>query len=142
MAELRPPMLDDHGLVATLEWYGHQFSQRFGISITVREPEPEPRLPDFVENALFRITQEALTNVAKHAQATQAAILLEVEPNKVSLSVKDDGIGFRINPADSTTEAKGGALATMTERAEAAGGQCQILSALHQGTEVLVEVPR
>lgn len=142
MAELRPPMLDDHGLVATLEWYGHQFSQRFGISITVQGTEPEPRLPDFVENALFRITQEALTNVAKHAQATQAAILLKVEPNKVSLSVKDDGIGFKINTSDSTAEAKGWGLAAMTERAEAAGGQCQIFAEFQKGTEVRVEVPR
>jgi PAS domain S-box-containing protein len=142
MAELRPPMLDDHGLVATLEWYGHQFSQRFGISITVQGTEPEPRLPDFVENALFRITQEALTNVAKHAQATQVTIGLKVEPHKVSLSVKDDGIGFRASPSDSTAEAKGWGLAAMTERAEAAGGQCQISAGFQHGTEVIVEVPR
>jgi two-component system sensor histidine kinase UhpB len=106
MAELRPPMLDDHGVVATLEWYGHQFSQRFSISVTVQGTEPEPRLPDFVENALFRITQEALTNVAKHAQAAQATILLKVEPHKVSLSVKMMGLDL-VNPSDSA-EPKGG----------------------------------
>ncbi|MCL4296362.1 MAG: response regulator [Anaerolineae bacterium] len=142
MAELRPPMLDDHGLVATLEWYGHQFSQWFGISVAVQGIEPEPRLPDFVENALFRITQEALTNVAKHAQATQATILLKVEPRKVSLSVKDDGIGFKMNPTDATVEARGWGLAAMTERAEAAGGRCRISARVQQGTEVTVEVPR
>ncbi len=143
MAELHPPMLDDHGLTAALEWYGHQFSKRFGINVTVHGQEPQPRLPASVENALFRITQEALTNVAKHARAATAAITITVEADKAFLQVKDDGIGFNAEASEQeATGDWGWGLATMTERAETVGGQCQVISAPGRGATVLVEVPR
>jgi len=150
MAYLRPPVLDDYGLVAALHWYGGQFAQRTDISIAVEGEEPVPRLAARVESALFRIAQEALTNVAKHAQATQVTVTVEVEGGTLRLIVADDGIGFdpsttlRTRPAHLAQPdgGRGWGLLTMTERAEAVGGRCRIESDPKQGTRVIVEVAR
>jgi two-component system sensor histidine kinase UhpB len=142
MAELRPPVLDDYGLVAALRWYGEQFARRSGIAVAVEGEELVPRLAARVENALFHIAQEALTNVAKHAQAKNVKVTAQVQDEILCLLVADDGIGF--DPA-STTEPGGGhgwGLLTMTERAEAVGGRCRFESIPGQGTRVIVEVAR
>jgi len=142
MADLRPPVLDDYGLVAALHWYGNQFAGRTGIGFAVEGEEPVPRLAAHVENALFRIAQEALTNTAKHAQATQVTVRVEVKGETLRLVIADDGIGF--DPAHLTEPdgSQGWGLLTMTERAEAIGGCCRIESALGQGAQVIVEVDR
>lgn len=142
MADLRPPVLDDYGLVAALHWYGEQFAGRTGLSVAVEGEKPVPRLVPRVENALFRIAQEALTNVAKHAQATRVTVTVEVESGVVRLVIADDGKGF--NPAHMADpgEAQGWGLLTMTERAEAVGGRCSIESDPGRGTRVIVEAPR
>ena len=77
MARLRPPVLDDYGLVAALNWYGKQFMKRNGIPtvLILRGEELAPRLPLETETALFRIAQEALNNVAKHAKASQVTLI-------------------------------------------------------------------
>lgn len=150
MANLRPPVLDDYGLVAALHWYGEQFARRTDIAIAVEGEEPVPRLVAHVENALFRIAQEALTNVAKHAHATQVTVTVEVDGGALRLVVADDGIGFdpsttlRASPADLAEPDgdRGWGLLTMTERAEAVGGHCRIESDPSQGTRVIVEVAR
>lgn len=142
MADLRPPVLDNHGVVAALRWYGSQIASRTGITVTVRGEEPAPRLDPLVETALFRIAQEALTNVVKHAQATQGTITLEIDDGTVRLIVADNGIGF--DPAHlAVPEEHGGwGLLSMTERARAVGGNCRIESHPGRGTRVVVEVPR
>lgn len=142
MADLRPPVLDNYGIVAALRWYGAQVASRTGITVTVQGEEPVPRLASSVETALFRIAQEALTNVVKHAQATQATILLEVDSGTVRLLVADNGTGF--DPAHPAVPKKymGWGLLSMTERARAVGGHCRIKSRPGQGTQVVVEVPR
>jgi len=150
MADLRPPVLDDYGLVAALRWYGEQFTQRTHIACVVKGEELAPRLAARVENALFRITQEALTNVAKHAQATQVTVTVEVNNGTLRLVVADDGIGFdpsttlRTSPAY-MAEPDGGhgwGLLTMSERAEAVGGRCRIESDPRRGARVIVELDR
>jgi len=142
MANLRPPVLDDYGLVAALHWYREQFTRRTDIAIAVEGEEPVPRLAARVENALFRIAQEALTNVAKHAQATQVTVTVEVDSGTLRLAVADDGIGFDpAHPAE-PDGGRGWGLLTMTERAEAVGGRCRIESYPGQGTRVIVEVAR
>jgi two-component system sensor histidine kinase UhpB len=138
MAELRPPVLDDYGLVAALRWYGGQFASRMDIAVEVQGEEPDPRLPARVESALFRIAQEALTNVAKHAQATQTTVTVEVEEETVRMVVADDGVGFSTEP----DERRGWGLLTMSERAEAVGGRCHVESRPERGTGVTVEMPR
>jgi len=148
MADLRPPVLDDYGLVAALHWYGEQFARRTGIAIAVEGKEPVPRLAARAENALFRIAQEALTNVTKHAHATHVTVTVEVDGGTLRLVVADDGIGFDPSTTLRTSAAhlanpdggRGWGLLTMTERAEAVGGRCRIESDLRQGARVVVEV--
>ncbi len=142
MAELRPPVLDDYGLVAALHWYGQQFGRRTDIAIAVQGEEPVPRLAARVENALFRIAQEALTNVAKHAQATQVTMTVEVDGGTFRLVVADDGIGFDLAHPAEPDGGWGWGLLSMTERAEAVGGRCRIESDPRRGTRVIVEVER
>jgi len=142
MARLRPPVLDDYGLVAALHWYTEQFARRTDISVAVEGEELVPRLAARIESALFYIAQEALTNVAKHAQATKATVSVGVQGEILRLIIADNGIGF-----DPANRAEAGAghgwgLLTMAERAEAVGGQCRIEAIPGQGTQVVVEVTR
>lgn len=143
MAELRPPVLDDYGLVDALEWYAEQFTERMGLVVTVQGEPLAPRLAAPVENGLFRIAQEALTNVAKHARATRVTISITADAQKVQLIIADDGVGFEpAVKAGPPAKRQGWGLLTMTERAEAVNGQCRIESLPGQGTRVVVEVPR
>ncbi len=142
MADLRPPVLDDYGLTAALRWYAEQFTSRMGIAATVHGKELAPRPSTSIENALFRISQEALTNVAKHAHATQVTVTVDVDDATIHMVVADDGIGFDPSNAGSPGEQCGWGLLNMTERAEALGGHCRIESQHGQGTRVIVEVPR
>ena len=142
MADLRPPVLDDYGLVAALKWCGQRFSQRTNIVMSVNGKELAPRLSPRLENVLFRIAQEALTNVSKHAQATKVVATLEECNDSVSLIIADDGIGF--NPAHVADGEgnQGWGIITMMERAGAEGGRCRIESGSEGGTRVIVEVNR
>lgn len=143
MAELRPPMLDDYGLVATLGWYAEQFSARVGVDMRVTGDEPDPRLLSSVENALFRIATEALTNVAKHAQASQVTLTVDFDDELLRLTIADDGVGFDTNHPFHHDQERGWGLMTMSERAESVGGRCRIESNLEDGgTRVIAEVPR
>lgn len=142
MANLRPPVLDDYGLVAALRWYGEKFSRRTNITIQVEGDEPVPRLAPRAENALFRITQEALTNVAKHAQADRVMVTVHVEKHSLKLIIHDDGIGFSPILFDHQAEDLGWGILTMTERVEAIGGSLRIESSPNQGTTVIAEIPQ
>jgi PAS domain S-box-containing protein len=142
MADLRPPVLDDYGLVAALRWYGEKISRRINLPISVAGEEPNPRLDSHVENALFRIGQEALTNVAKHAQASEVKISVDVERDSLRLTIVDNGVGFDPEHIMQPEIGGGWGLLSMTERAEAIGGQCRVLSSPNQGTQVTVELPR
>ena len=141
IADLRSPVLDDYGLVAAIKLYGEQCSFRAGINVSVQGTEPEPRLPTHIENAMFRIVQEALTNVIKHAHATEAVIHIKTDTNRLYVSIADNGIGY--NPAEAAKpgEARGLGLRTMLERAMSVGGRGEILSNPGAGTCVFVEVP-
>lgn len=143
MSVLRPPILDDYGLVATLNWYGRQFESRTGISVVVQGDEPHPRLDTQVEIALFRITQEALNNIAKHAQANEATVSVEEDRDTVRLIIADDGIGFDATQLQEPEGEHGWGHLIMSERAEAVGGRCWIESHPQEGgTRVIVEVER
>lgn len=142
MGELRPPVLDDYGLLSTLRWYSDEFAERVGFPITVQGEEPVPRLAATIEHALFRITQEALTNTAKHAHASQLDIRLVTDNEFVRLVITDDGRGFDLTHWAEAPGRQSWGLLTMVERAEAVGGYCQIESQLGEGTRIIVEVPR
>jgi signal transduction histidine kinase len=142
MADLRPPMLDDFGLVEALRWYGSRLAARVGFTITLQGEEPAPRLASPLESALFRIAQEALTNVAKHAQASQVTLTVKTDNDTIRLVIEDDGIGFEPASSAKRFEQQGWGVLTMTERAEAVGGHCRIESQPGQGTRVVIEVAR
>jgi len=108
----------------------------------VEGEEPVPRLNAQVENALFRITQEALTNVAKHAQATQVTVTIEVHNGTLRMIVADDGVGFGPARLPTPGVSRGWVLIIMRERAEVVGGVFRIESRPGSGTRLIVEVAR
>jgi two-component system sensor histidine kinase UhpB len=139
MGDLRPPVLEDYGLIAGLNWYGNAFAKRTGLAIEICGTEPTPRLPPLAETALYWIAQEACTNIARHAQASNVTITLENGSGHARLMIVDDGRGFRYEPG---RRIGGWGLLTMQERAEAVGGTLEIDSAPERGTRVVVDIPR
>ncbi|MCV2355636.1 PAS domain-containing sensor histidine kinase [Paucibacter sp. B2R-40] len=95
--DLRPLMLDDLGLNAAIEWLAREYARRMDIEITVRLDEEEPQMEPRMATALYRMVQEALTNVARHARATDVQIELRVEGKELALTIQDNGIGFPIS---------------------------------------------
>lgn len=140
MADLRPPGLDDYGLLAALRSHAVDHAERMGIPVTVSGEDIQPRLLSTVETALFRIAQEALNNVAKHARAKNAVITITTTPDMLTLSVSDDGIGF--NPKTRDAAHRHWGLDTMRERALGIGAGLQIESAPGQGTRVVVRLEK
>ena len=122
---LRPTILDDFGLDAGIRWLAERFGQRTGIDVDYRSSFHD-RLADQTETHLFRIVQEALTNIARHSKATRVVIELERSGNRVHLAVKDNGRGFQSNGASGTKSGLG--LVGMRARAESVGGELQINS--------------
>jgi len=140
MASLRPPVLDDYGLVSALRWYSEIFSARTAIQVSVQDDGLFPRLRPEVELALFRITQEALMNTAKHAGAKSVTITLGGAPGKVRFTFVDDGIGSP-PPSTSPAQVSGWGMTIMRERAQLVGGHFTYYSQPGQGTSVTVELP-
>jgi signal transduction histidine kinase len=141
--ELRPSLLDDLGLSAALRWYVDRYAQRTGIRAEVINGfEEDSRLPRDLETACFRIAQEALTNVARHARAERVSICLERSRERVLLSIIDDGVGFNVETlfhSASVVAALG--LRGMEERALAVSGKIEIESALTRGTSIRATFP-
>lgn len=140
MADLRPPALDDFGLLAALRTHAQPIAARLGIPVHVNGDEIEPRLDISTETALFRIAQEALTNIAKHARANQVMITLDSTPGSVTLVIADDGAGFDAGQGKPRPESWG--LRTMRERAQAMDANLRIESSPGKGTRVIVELSR
>jgi signal transduction histidine kinase len=134
-------MLDDYGLASALDWHAKNFSKRTGIAVAVRASEPTVRPPPRVEIALFRIAQEALNNVAKHARAHRVEIALEHANDECVMSVEDDGIGFDGVEGTSDKPKPGLGMVTMRERAQAVGGRFDVRALSARGTQLTVRVP-
>lgn len=142
MSELRPPVLDEYGLAAALRWYGEHFAERTELVTVVRGEEMVPRLPPETEIALFRIAQEALTNVAKHSRAKKVTIALKGRAGSVCMRISDNGVGFDPKSQRQSGPDDKWGLITMRERAEAIGGHLRVETASGKGTRVIAEVPR
>jgi two-component system sensor histidine kinase UhpB len=138
-SELRPPMLDDHGLLAALHWYANEFTRRVGIAVSVHGSQGAGRAGPEVELALFRIAQEALNNVAKHAHATSVVISFGSAGSEFRMSVVDDGVGLRPHAASQARTGFG--LVTMRERAQAIGGRFNVEGLPQGGMRITVQVP-
>lgn len=130
--DLRPPALDDLGLIGAMQSRAHHFESE-GLRITLDLPDSLPQLPAAVEVACYMIFQEALTNVVRHAGASECAVILKVKPELV-LSIIDNGRG--IDPQ----HASGVGLNSMRQRAEELGGNFQVLSSPHKGTHLIAHL--
>lgn len=136
-ADLRPPALDYAGLVPAMEGYANQFSRRTGLQVRISCQNSVARFTAECESILFRIYQEALTNIAKHARATAANISLDQDDRNVTLTVADNGLGFN---RDALAETSGQGLINMREMAEFAGGELDLQTILGAGTKVIVRI--
>jgi len=135
--ELRPSALDDFGLVAALERLAESFAEQTAISVDFQTALADERLPADVETALYRIVQESLTNVVKHARARRVSILLARKEGAVKAVVEDDGQGF--DAAEQTGDGYG--LVGMRERLALLGGRLEVESTRDAGTTIAAEVP-
>ncbi|KMT54485.1 sensor histidine kinase [Pseudomonas fildesensis] len=139
IAGLRPTVLDDFGLFKALDKEADRLREA-GVSVQWSTGY-DGRLPSQVEIALFRIGQEAINNVLKHAQASQVQLVLALHDGQASLRVDDNGNGFALDQRLDTQDAKHLGMATMRERASLLGGQLNCVSALHCGTQLHARVP-
>jgi signal transduction histidine kinase len=138
---LRPPLLDELGLGQSLRWLAQELYDEQGIEVSVDVPPPEKRLQDFQELNLFRIAQEALNNVRKHARASRVHLTLEISEDMARLRIEDDGAGFTAPDRKQLIgEGKFG-LVGIRERARLARGTVRFDSAPEKGTTVTVEIP-
>ncbi|HSO26892.1 MAG TPA: sensor histidine kinase, partial [Anaerolineales bacterium] len=137
--DLRPAQLDDLGLVAALQHLADMEQKRIGLAVDLSVIGQRRRLDPLVETVFFRVAQEALTNVARHADVAEAQIELVFGENQVQLQVHDDGCGF--DPSSNLVPPHGWGLAGMRERAESIGGTLELTSAPSQGTTVMVRAP-
>jgi signal transduction histidine kinase len=139
VGDLRPAQLDDLGLVPALKYLVDEGKELFDLEITVEVKGPRQRLDALVETVIFRVAQEALTNVSRHAQTRQAKLQLDFEEEQVILRVRDEGAGFDLNQKPSPPHGWG--LAGMRERSEALGGTFQIWTSPGKGTTVEARIP-
>lgn len=140
--ELRPSLLDDLGLAAAIRWFVDRYAQRTGIKteIVTDAQIAEGRLPRELETACFRIVQEALTNVARHAEAKTVSIHFRALGDEICISIRDDGVGFDASAGNGANPIRLG-LRGMEERALALGGKLEIKSTPVTGTEILAYFP-
>jgi PAS domain S-box-containing protein len=138
-AELRPSVLDELGLRAAIEWEAREFATRTGIECRVELPDAQPVLDASRTTAVFRIFQEALTNVARHAAATQVLVRLDVTPRALELTVQDNGRGIRDGALG---DSRSLGLLGMRERAENFQGNVTIAGTPGAGTTLTLTMPR
>lgn len=138
MRRLRPPLLE-LGIAAALEWQARDFEKRFGIACRFRANRDDIALDEARAGAMFRVCQESLTNIAKHARAKSVSIELFSDADNVTLEVTDDGVGLA---ADSQSKPGAFGLLGMRERAANLGGWLEINSAPGRGTSVMLSLPR
>ena len=141
---LRPPHLDDFGLSSALRWYIDRYAKRAAnrVQFIDEQPPDHPRLRRDLETACFRIVQEALTNVARHANAKSVSVRLARSNGSLVLTIEDDGTGYEVSALRSYASANATlGLRGMEERAEAVGGRIEIESVKGKGTKIRARFP-
>ena len=139
ISDLRPAHLDDLGLVPALKFLTDQVRSQFNLSITFETQGHVCRLEPLLETAIYRIVQESLTNIARHASTDQASVNLSFSPDEIQLQVTDQGSGF--DPEELFNAPRGWGLAGMKERAEAVNGKFSVKSKPAEGTTIIVVIP-
>jgi signal transduction histidine kinase len=137
--ELRPQVLDDLGLLIALDWHFKRYLKQTGIQVHFRHTPIEQRLPSLIETTIFRIVQEALTNVARHARVQEVSVRVWVDEKNAGLQVEDKGAGFDATAAIEARNSTG--LSGMKERAALLGGAFTLESKSGKGTLLTVELP-
>lgn len=139
--ELRPTILDDLGLVPAIEFLAEGVAKRSGLRIAIQSPRGN-RLPAPLETILYRVVQEALQNVAKHARATSVKIRLQDSGKIVRCFIVDDGVGFSPGSSKAGAQERGFGLLGMREKLQPLGGTVKIESAQGQGTKLSIVIPK
>ncbi len=137
-ADLRPMMLDDLGLNAAIEWLARDATQRMGVAVTLQLGDADPPVDERVATAVYRMVQEALTNVARHAQATGVQVTLRAGAGELVLTVQDNGIGFS---ADALEREGSFGLMGLRERALMLGGRMEVGNVPGSGGRVTITLP-
>ena len=138
IVELRPPALEADGLVGTLRKHLEVVGRAHGLDVDVVQ-QGEADLPPDTEREVFRVAQEAVTNAVRHAKASSISVAVDASPNRLALTVRDDGVGF--DPAARAVRSRRLGLTSMRERAHALGGGLVVESTPGGGTTVRLEVP-
>ena len=138
--ELRPTILDDWGLLPALKFLAEGVTARTGLFIKV-EGESAPALSPLLATTLYRIVQEALTNVTRHAKATQVKVTLQHELQTLRCSIKDNGVGFDVSSLSARTGERGLGLIGIRERLHSVGGSPSLVSTPGRGTELVITIP-
>lgn len=140
--DLRPTVLDDLGLGAAVRWYAETRLEEQGLEVSLEIAHPTPTLPKHIELSLFRVIQEAVTNIAKHANARHARIQLAFSDSTVKAVISDDGSGFDMERMlERNSQFEGLGLMGMQERVGLLGGRIQFQAHHGIGTEVSIEIP-
>ena len=140
--DLRPSILDDLGLLPAVEWATGELKNEYGIESSLLVVGGERRLSQEKELLLFRIVQESLSNIAKHAQASKAEVKVEFDENKIMLTISDDGTGFQLPESLKALPYSGKlGLAGIQERVQLLGGSLRLESELGNGTTIFIEAP-
>jgi len=140
--ELRPTMLQDLGLVPTIRWYVNTLTKRRGITIQLKTHNADGRFSEDIETALYRIIQEALTNISRHSEASHVHLNLSCQDSNISATIEDNGIGFEVDQILTfASEGKGVGLVAIQERVAALDGRFDIHSAPGLGTRLSVRLP-
>ncbi len=136
--ELRHGILEDNGLLEALEWQGNQFTEVSGISVKFITSEVSLVLSEEIANCLFRLYQESLTNIARHAQATKVITSVKINKENIILIVEDDGKGFDVNALQNK---KSFGILGMKERVLSLNGKIELVSAKGKGTKIEISLP-
>lgn len=140
--DLRPSLLDDIGLISAIDWYSETRLKRYGVQVSLEVVGAERRLPTEVETTIFRLAQEAISNVAKHSAAENVAIVLDFRDQSFVLEIDDDGKGFDVGWTLSHEMNNGSfGLVGMSERTDLFGGTLSIDSRPDEGTSIRIELP-
>lgn len=136
--ELKPSILDEYGLLDAMEWHANQFTESTAIKVQVQSSDDQIKLNEETITCIFRLFQEALTNVARHSKASKVVATVELMKDEIVVSIEDDGIGFEVTKVQS----KGSfGILGMKERVRAVNGIIEINSEINNGTSIVIKIP-
>ncbi|MDB5210856.1 MAG: domain S-box protein, partial [Sediminibacterium sp.] len=138
LSELRPKILDDHGLLEAIQWLGHEFSRASGIPVTFVSTEKDIKASEQIATCIFRVCQEAFTNITRHSHATHVLNSIKITEGNIVVTIEDNGVGF---DATSIQNKKSFGILGMKERVGSLGGKFELVASVGKGTSIKVSLP-